>query len=138
MAPPARAICSTPTRCSTRCITSPWPRPRKTRPTRTRTSRSTSSAIRARSARPTTSARSRRNSAAGSDLRYDDTLGMRVFAAVSVALALAATTARADDEVGVVVTGDATLRGKLAAHLRHWLSDHGHGLAESPLSTDAI
>ncbi|HEY1553711.1 MAG TPA: PEGA domain-containing protein [Kofleriaceae bacterium] len=63
---------------------------------------------------------------------------MRVLAVVTVALALAASTARADDEVGVVVTGDASLRGKLASHLRHWLSDHGHGLADSPLSSDAI
>jgi hypothetical protein len=65
---------------------------------------------------------------------------MRVTAVVSVALALAlaATTARADDEVGVVVTGDATLRGKVASHLRAWLSAHSHGLADSPLSSDAI
>ncbi|HTR54235.1 MAG TPA: PEGA domain-containing protein [Kofleriaceae bacterium] len=56
---------------------------------------------------------------------------------VGLALVLAGSTARAD-EVGVVVTGDAKLRPKLALHVRHWLTEHGHDLAESPLSTDAI
>ena len=61
---------------------------------------------------------------------------MRVLAAIAV-LALAATTARADD-VAVVVTGDTALKPKIAGHLQRWLSKHGHGLAESALDADAI
>ena len=66
--------------------------------------------------------------------------GMRVLVAVSLAIAFVAlpARARADDAVGVVVTGDATLQPKLAAHLQRWLEKHGHTLSESSLSADAI
>jgi hypothetical protein len=64
--------------------------------------------------------------------------GMRVLAAVLLAIAFAASPAYADEGVGVVVTGDTTLQPKLAAHLQRWLEKHGHTLSEETLSADAV
>lgn len=46
------------------------------------------------------------------------------------------TTARAD--VGVIVTGDASLRAPLAAHVEAWLRDHNHALALGSLPATAV
>src|SRR5450432_1735706 len=55
------------------------------------------------------------------------------------AVALCATTARADDDVvGVVVIGDANLQPRVTAYLEHWLETHSHSVVASPLSADAI
>ncbi|HSK02816.1 MAG TPA: PEGA domain-containing protein [Kofleriaceae bacterium] len=53
-------------------------------------------------------------------------------------LALAAAPARADDSVGVVVTGEATMQPQLVAQLETWLRAHGHNLVSAPLPPDAI
>jgi hypothetical protein len=55
---------------------------------------------------------------------------------ITLALALTAATAHAND-VGVVVTGEATLQPQLAASLESWLRQHGHKLVSSPLEADA-
>jgi len=62
---------------------------------------------------------------------------MRALIAAFVVV-LAATPAHADDAVGVIVTGDATLQTKLVTHLQRWLEKHGHKLATESLSADAI
>lgn len=49
---------------------------------------------------------------------------------------LAASPARAD--VGVVVTGEATMQPQLASQLELWLKTHGHKLVATPLPTEAI
>ncbi|HEY1553709.1 MAG TPA: hypothetical protein VGF94_02690 [Kofleriaceae bacterium] len=54
----------------------------------------------------------------------------------TLAIALCAATAHADD-VGVVVTGEATLQPTLSASLESWLRHHGHKLVSSPLEADA-
>jgi hypothetical protein len=56
---------------------------------------------------------------------------------IALVVWLAASTARAE-EVGVVVTGDPQIQGTLAQHIEKWLKRHGHKLASSPLSPDAI
>ena len=61
---------------------------------------------------------------------------MRVLLAAALLLALAAP-ARAGDEVGVVVVGDAQLQPAVTTHLENWLRDHGHTLASHPLSASA-
>ena len=55
--------------------------------------------------------------------------------ALLAVLALAST-ARAD--VGVVVTGEATLQPQLLSHLETWLRHHGHTIYASALEPDAI
>jgi len=56
---------------------------------------------------------------------------------LAIAIVLgAAATARAND-IGVVVTGEATLQPQLAASLESWLRQHGHKLMSSPLEADA-
>ncbi|HTR54237.1 MAG TPA: hypothetical protein VMJ10_26275 [Kofleriaceae bacterium] len=56
---------------------------------------------------------------------------------MAIAIVLGATaTARAGD-IGVVVTGEATLQPQLAASLESWLRQHGHKLLSSPLEADA-
>jgi hypothetical protein len=52
-------------------------------------------------------------------------------------IVFAASSARAEN-VGVVVTGDATLQPALASQLEGWLRNHGHKLALAPLPPDAI
>lgn len=54
----------------------------------------------------------------------------------TLAIALTAATAHAND-VGVVVTGEATLQPPLSASLESWLRHHGHKLVSSPLEADA-
>jgi len=46
--------------------------------------------------------------------------------------------AAAEREVGIVVTGEATIQPQLAAEMEIWLSKHGHQLVSSPLPPDAI
>ena len=60
---------------------------------------------------------------------------MRVL--LALALVLAAANARAD-QIGVVVTGEATLQPQLNASIESWLREHGHGVVGSPLDADAI
>ena len=55
---------------------------------------------------------------------------------VCLLLAYLAATARADD-IGVVVTGEATLQPQLSAGVESWLRDHGHGVTPSPLVPEA-
>ena len=55
----------------------------------------------------------------------------------ALAIVLGSATAHAGD-IGVVVTGEATLQPQLAAQLEGWLREHGHPLAASPLPPDAI
>jgi hypothetical protein len=57
--------------------------------------------------------------------------------AVALAIVLAAGVAHAD-EVGVVVTGEATLQPPLAASLEGWMREHGHRLVSSPLDAESI
>lgn len=53
-------------------------------------------------------------------------------------LSLAAVTARADDTVGVVVTGEGNIQPVLVAYLETWLRAHGHDLVSAPLPPEAI
>jgi hypothetical protein len=56
-----------------------------------------------------------------------------------VALLVCATApARAEHDVGVVVTGEATIQPQVATELESWLSKAGHRLVDSPLPPDAI
>ena len=75
-------------------------------------------------------------------MRYDVRAGMRALVVAFVAIVLvgiaAAPSARADDAVGVVVTGDPAMQPEVAQHLERWLKKHGHRLVASPLSADAI
>ena len=57
---------------------------------------------------------------------------------VILALLLMSSAAWADREVGIVVTGEATIQPQLAAEMELWLSKHGHQLVSSPLPPDAI
>jgi hypothetical protein len=61
---------------------------------------------------------------------------MRAALVVLIVVATAAT-ARADDEIGVVVVGDVAMQPSVASYLEHWLKTHGHKTKTSPLSTDA-
>jgi len=57
---------------------------------------------------------------------------------VILAVLLMSPAAWADREVGIVVTGEATIQPQLAAEMELWLSKHGHQLVSSPLPPDAI
>lgn len=57
--------------------------------------------------------------------------------AVAIVLALAAP-ARADSNVGVVVTGESWMQPQLTSQIEAWLGQHGHTLVPSPLAPDAI
>lgn len=61
---------------------------------------------------------------------------MKHLCLTALVVLVAASTARAD--VGVVVTGEATLQPQLAAQLEDWLGRRGHTVAVSPLEPDAI
>ncbi len=50
----------------------------------------------------------------------------------------ASTAARADGDIGVIVTGEATLQPQLVAQVEGWLRHHGHQLAPAALEPDAI
>jgi PEGA domain len=52
-------------------------------------------------------------------------------------LALGPRSARADGDVGVVVTGDPTMQPQLLAMVEGWLRSHGHQLVASPLPPEA-
>src|SRR5258706_16006015 len=59
--------------------------------------------------------------------------------AITLALLLAlGSSARADGDVGVIVTGDGWLQPQIAAQIEGWLSQHGHTLVPSPLPPDWI
>jgi hypothetical protein len=60
----------------------------------------------------------------------------RAVLACAVFAASAAATARAD--IGVVVTGEATLQPQLASQLEGWLKERGHVVQPSSLEPDAI
>ncbi|HEX4456152.1 MAG TPA: hypothetical protein VH143_35065 [Kofleriaceae bacterium] len=55
---------------------------------------------------------------------------------LALAIALAASTAHAD--IGVVVTGEATLQPQLASQLEGWLKERGHVVQPSSLEPEAI
>jgi hypothetical protein len=54
------------------------------------------------------------------------------------AVAALGSPARADGDVGVIVTGEGSMQPQLEAHIEDWLSQHGHRLVPSPLPPDAI
>jgi hypothetical protein len=56
---------------------------------------------------------------------------------VLVVVVVAPLSARADDGVGVIVTGDHKLQPQVANHIEHWLQRHGHAVAKRALSDDA-
>ncbi|CAN5525190.1 hypothetical protein BH11MYX1_BH11MYX1_34270 [soil metagenome] len=58
--------------------------------------------------------------------------------AASALLAVLASTSTARADVGVVVTGEATLQPQLLSHLETWLRHHGHSIYASALEPDAI
>jgi hypothetical protein len=62
---------------------------------------------------------------------------MRILVA-AIVLVLAMPAARADDGVGVVVTGDEAMQPAVAKHLEKWLKKHGLKLITAPLSGDAV
>ncbi len=53
-------------------------------------------------------------------------------------ITLFASTAARAEEVGVVVTGEATMQPQLVAQIEGWLKKHGHQLVPAPLSPDAV
>jgi hypothetical protein len=55
-----------------------------------------------------------------------------------VLLSLAAPVRAGNNDVGVVVVGEATMQPQLAAQLEGWLRQHGHQLVPAPLPPDAI
>jgi hypothetical protein len=63
---------------------------------------------------------------------------MRVLAICCIVLAVTAARARADEAVGVVVTGDPTLAPEVQAHLEDWLRTHTHARIASPLPREVI
>jgi hypothetical protein len=46
--------------------------------------------------------------------------------------------ARADGDIGVIVTGESSMQPQLAAQITDWLRRHGHRLVPAPLPPDAI
>src|SRR5262245_7457900 len=63
--------------------------------------------------------------------------GLRALLAVAI-LALAPAVARADDDVGVVVSAEAMIQPQLFAQLETWLRMHGHEVVSTPLPADAV
>jgi PEGA domain len=55
-----------------------------------------------------------------------------------VLLAALGSPAHADGDLGVIVTGEGSMRPQLQAQLEGWLSQHGHTLVPSPLPPQAI
>ena len=55
-----------------------------------------------------------------------------------LALVMAAGSAHAGGDVGVVVTGPGALQNDVENHLESWLRAHGHAIVPSPMSHDAI
>jgi hypothetical protein len=59
--------------------------------------------------------------------------------ALTLALLVAlGSSARAETDVGVIVTGEGSMQPQLAAQIEGWLSQHGHTLVASPLPPEAI
>src|SRR5262252_8469566 len=56
----------------------------------------------------------------------------------AIVLVLAMPAARAEDGVGVVVTGDEAMQPAVTKHLEKWLKKHGLKLIAAPLSGDAV
>lgn len=65
---------------------------------------------------------------------------MRALLPFSILASIAATgsVAHADNGVGVLVTGDATVQPQLTAHIEGWLKQRGHVLAPGALPSDAL
>lgn len=64
---------------------------------------------------------------------------MRALLLASIVVLSLATPSRAgNNDVGVVVVGEATMQPQLAAQLEGWLRQHGHQLVPAPLPPDAI
>jgi len=59
-------------------------------------------------------------------------------ALLALLLMLSTTAAYAGGDIGVVVTGEATMQPQLAAQLEGWLRQHGHQLIASPLPPEAV
>lgn len=70
-------------------------------------------------------------------MRYDGNVFMRCLVAF-LALLMAAGSAHAGGDVGVVVTGPGALQNDVETHLESWLRAHGHDIVASPMSRDAI
>lgn len=66
------------------------------------------------------------------------TLAFGLALAVLIALRSPARADGAVGDVGVVVTGEASMQPQLTAQIGEWLSRHGHTLVPSPLPPDAI
>jgi len=62
---------------------------------------------------------------------------MRIVIPLALLIALSAS-ARAGADVGVIVTGEASMQPQLAAQIESWLSQHGHTLVPSPLPPEAV
>src|SRR4051812_29146655 len=60
-----------------------------------------------------------------------------VKAVLIAALLVVSAPARGDD-IGVVVTGEATLQPQLVAQVAGWLRQHDHGVSASALEPDAV
>jgi hypothetical protein len=67
-----------------------------------------------------------------------DRKGMRTALLGLAVVAVLHAPARADGDVGVIVTGEGSMQPQLAAQIADWLSRHGHRLVPSPLPPDAI
>ncbi|HEY4242602.1 MAG TPA: hypothetical protein VGM88_22445 [Kofleriaceae bacterium] len=63
---------------------------------------------------------------------------MRTLYLCLLTLAASAAVARADSDVGVVVTGDGVIQPQLTAQLNQWLEQHGYQLVAAPLPPDAV
>jgi hypothetical protein len=62
---------------------------------------------------------------------------MRIAIALAVVFALNSS-ARAGNDVGVIVTGEGTTGGQLTAQFQNWLTQHGHRVVPTPLPADAF
>jgi hypothetical protein len=63
---------------------------------------------------------------------------MRRIEITCAALVLAAHVAAAAPSVGIVVTGDPALQGKIRAKVTSWIQQHGFAVAAKPLAPDAL
>ena len=63
---------------------------------------------------------------------------MRALLLVGLLFSLTAPARAGNNDIGVVVVGEATMQPQLAAQLETWLRQHGHALVPSPLPPDAI
>lgn len=63
---------------------------------------------------------------------------MRALLLVALAILSSAPARAGNNDVGVVVVGEATMQPQMAAQVEAWLRQHGHVLVPSPLPPDAI